>query len=831
MHRSTMRFPIHRRFFLWPGLLLPSVLCLGCGEPAVLTADMPLHLEDHLDVATVVGSEVPADLPQSIEWRFDEPQEDWKPVVPCNRTIQPAQVTQLDDALRVTLTEATANPDGEPRGGLYIDLPDWHREDWGYVLVRARTSDKVWLLRPGFNLREDPESQGGSLPFLGERVFRFLGERVFVINDGSVHTYLLRADWSEGRWEGPWQQLGLWFEAAEPASIDILSISLIPKEANYGEAGTGVRAEVRNRVYRRALYMHAPGRLKYLVRVPDAGRLDLGLGVLRDDDPVTFRITAEPNGAEAQTLLEETYGDKERWAQRSVDLSGLAGQTVTLSLEANAEKAGAVALWAAPTLTGSGDPERPNVIFYVIDGGGADYMSVYGYNRRTTPNLERLAAEGAVFERAYSNSYWTKPSTASFMTSLQHSVLGGEKSWGSDPVPEQATTMAQHMHRAGYQTGVFLANPNAGILKGLERGVDMFRESWVEFGYLGGGENHKESSRFLHEAFWRWREEYPAEPYWVHFQTTDVHGDFPAVAPFSGLFVGPEQQKTWREWDERLTEAGWNNAYSEVWEKTGISRVATYTVWQALYDEAMAHNDYQIGRLVERLKAEGEWGNTLLIVGADHSIWAAGADMGIGILDSLPPYWSGSGGVGPMFRPSITRVPLIFVWPGRIAGGQRFSAPVSMIDVLPTILDLVGLPMPEVMQGQSLAPLLLGEEGWEPRPVILDHFEVDRETGEFSGRIEVIDGRWGASLQINPDPEEEPEEQRPVPLLLYDLWNDPVAVHSLHEERPDLVEKYTKFLQAQWEAHQVLAQRFTRSDPVALTPDQLRTLRALGYIQ
>ena len=84
------------------------------------------------------------------------------------------------------------------------------------------------------------------------------------------------------------------------------------------------------------------------------------------------------------------------------------------------------------------------------------------------------------------------------MTSLQHSVLGGEKSWGSDPVPEQATTMAQHMHRAGYQTGVFLANPNAGTLKGLERGVDMFRESWVEFGYLGGGENHKESSRFLH---------------------------------------------------------------------------------------------------------------------------------------------------------------------------------------------------------------------------------------------------------------------------------------------------------------------------------------------
>ncbi|UCD57213.1 MAG: hypothetical protein JSV16_15600, partial [Candidatus Hydrogenedentota bacterium] len=172
---------------------------------------------------------------------------------------------------------------------------------------------------------------------------------------------------------------------------------------------------------------------------------------------------------------------------------------------------------------------------------------------------------------------------------------------------------------------------------------------------------------------------------------------------------------------------------------------------------------------------------------------------------------------------------------------QRFSQPVSMIDVLPTILDLVGLPMPEVMQGQSLAPLLLGEEGWEPRPVILDEFWVDPETSELRGMIEVVDGRWGASLEINRDPDERPESrqwgkilrrrQRTVPLLLYDLWNDPYTQHSLHEERPDLVEKYTEFLEAQFEAHQALAQRFTRSGGVALTPEQLRTLRSLGYIR
>ncbi len=134
--------------------------------------------------------------------------------------------------------------------------------------------------------------------------------------------------------------------------------------------------------------------------------------------------------------------------------------------------------------------------------------------------------------------------------------------------------------------------------------------------------------------------------------------------------------------------------------------------------------------------------------------------------------------------------------------------------------------MPEVMQGQSLAPLLLGEEGWEPRPVILDDFFVDDETGKLRGVIEVVDGRWGASLVI-PYPDGQPESQRTVPLLLYDLWDDPHTQHSLHEERPDLVEKYTEFLEAQFKANQALAQRFTRSRDLA----QFQALRSLGYIK
>ncbi len=204
--------------------------------------------------------------------------------------------------------------------------------------------------------------------------------------------------------------------------------------------------------------------------------------------------------------------------------------------------------------------------------------------------------------------------------------------------------------------------------------------------------------------------------------------------------------------------------------------------------------------------------------------------------DDVPPAYDFSHRGTPIFRSGVSRIPLIVVWPRRILPGQRFSHPVSMIDMLPTILDLADLPMPEVMQGQALAPLLLGERGWEPRPVILDEFEVDPETGELGGRIDVVDGRWGASLEINPKQQDDGEElvpgdRRPAPLLLYDLWNDPFCLKSLHEERPDLVEWYTTFLEAQWEAHQALAQQFTPGEESPLTPEQLRTLRSLGYIQ
>jgi arylsulfatase A-like enzyme len=795
----------------------------------VLTADLPLHLEDHVDAAVIAGSEMPVDPPEVVEWRFDEPQPDWRPA--AFRSQNPAQVERTADALRVTLGEETRAPDGRFRGAVYVEVPDWHQDAWSEVIVRARTSSNVE--RIGIVRNDAPLSPGELRPL----PWPIIGE-TSIISDGAMHSYRfpLHTRGIRARATYPWQRLGLVFLAAEPVSIDFLSASVVPTAAMYVDDRLGMASISVGGAYRRSLFTHAPGRVAYRLRVPEGGRIDTALGVLGTRSRVEFRVVAEPESVPPATLLRETYDDEERWAERSVDLSGFAGQTITLALETDSEAPGTVALWGAPTVSGARQTDKPNVVFYIIDGAGADYMSVYGYNRRTTPNLERLAAEGAVFERAYSNSDWTRPSTPSFLTSLQHSVLGGLRDNGN-PVPDNILTLAEHLHRAAYQTAEFTRNPNAGSMSNLQRGHDVFRDGWV------GGPTptgYSTSSVGLHQEFWQWREASPGEPYYVHFQTTDVHFEHYPVPPFAGLFISADRRQLRNTWNERLDEARASGAtFDESFERTGINRVEYFTAQRDLHDETMAHQDYQLGQLVARLKAQEEWERTLLIVAADHGVAAGASDYGIRMREPPPAEdlarssWLEGGGAAAMFASGVSRIPMIIVWPGRIAPGQRFSEPVSMIDMLPTILDLVDLPMPEVMQGQSLAPLLLGEPGWEPRPVILDQFDTDG-AGRFWGRIEVVDGRWGASLQINHPPDQGrymigPRSSPAV--LLFDLWTDPNCLHSLHEERPDLVEKYTKFLEEQLEAHLALGRHLTPSEAPPLTPEQLEALRALGYIR
>ena len=113
---------------------LSSLLTLTACQngPIPLSAEVPLHLEDHLDTAIITGSDVPGDVPEPVEWRFDEPQPDWKPVVPLLSSVEPAKISRTDNSMRITLNEAH---DYKRRnrtflnGAVYINVPNWRREE------------------------------------------------------------------------------------------------------------------------------------------------------------------------------------------------------------------------------------------------------------------------------------------------------------------------------------------------------------------------------------------------------------------------------------------------------------------------------------------------------------------------------------------------------------------------------------------------------------------------------------------------------------------------------------------------------------------------------
>ncbi len=660
-----------------------------------------------------------------------------------------------------------------------------------------------------------------------------------LVGDGRRHTYSLHLD---GASPTPWEGLEITLSGPGTGSVLVRSVSLVPRGLPYAASPVGTVAARRGKAKVEALYAHAPSVISLPVELPEAARLDLSLGLAEDPDPVHFRLAVE-DASGRHTLLDQEWTDPEAWSTHHLDLARWAGQSVTLHLQTASPVPGAVGLWGSPVISGNRVADQPNIIVYAIDGGGADYMSLYGYERETTPNLSALAAEGVVFEWAHTTSGWTKSSTASFLTSLHHSILGGYTT-DSDAVPEAVETAAERFRGSGYQTAVFTSNPFAGSLSGLQAGVDHFRDARAR--------ENSASSVELHDEFLQWRDDWPAEPYWVHIQPTDVHEPHAPVPPFAGTYITPERRADFEEWWRKVhayqgpevdTVLG---RYVDRLDRIGIDRRDFFTAQRDLYDETMLHADHQIGALVQSLKDRGEWERTLLVLTADHGHPAGSfSRFGRGLLVPQPEDWEGA--LADSYR---SHVPLLVVWPGQLPAGKRVDTRVSLIDLLPTLLDLSGLPPAEVRQGQSWRPLLTGEGEWRPQPVVLEQLQAHEGTGQLVGHVEMIDGRWAASLEVMPeglvpDWRESGESMRTAGgwraarphrpstprLLLYDYAADPLCTRSVNDAHPDVVEDFTERLEAQWAANQVLAQQFAGAGGAVMTDEQLEALRLLGYIE
>ena len=171
-------------------------------------------------------------IPEAAEWRFGEPQPDWRSSLPIPG-FEAARLERTADALRVTLPMGSAITRRISAGGIYVDLPDWRREEWTELVVRARTTSSVHTMRIGLNAREGAPATGAAQPspqsvFLA--TFQVSGGVTPIVRDGLVHTYRIHLDWGNQQ-TGPWRRIGLQFQALVPGTIDILSVRVVPAAA------------------------------------------------------------------------------------------------------------------------------------------------------------------------------------------------------------------------------------------------------------------------------------------------------------------------------------------------------------------------------------------------------------------------------------------------------------------------------------------------------------------------------------------------------------------------------------------------------------------------
>ena len=202
-----------------------------------------LHLEEHLDDATIIGSEVPADLPQPVEWRFDEPQPGWKATTPrpFPAGIRPATVSQTDDALQITLGPSNANASNEPVGGVFVDVPEWNHRDWAHVVIRARSSGPGDMAL-GFNVwdREGHPDEGWPYPY-EMRGGVTAPHSLWLVTARYRRTSCRWSPKSRGkapvRASSALERIG----TGEPLTVEILSITVVPMAAVFAEEPAGIR--------------------------------------------------------------------------------------------------------------------------------------------------------------------------------------------------------------------------------------------------------------------------------------------------------------------------------------------------------------------------------------------------------------------------------------------------------------------------------------------------------------------------------------------------------------------------------------------------------------
>ncbi|MGD8340445.1 MAG: sulfatase [Gammaproteobacteria bacterium] len=616
------------------------------------------------------------------------------------------------------------------------------------------------------------------------------------------------------------------------AEFEIESVRLIYRREYLATVPSGVSWQGFDHRSRETVVTRAPERVTYDLTLPSQPWLDLAIGTA-EQLPVTFRVSAEQSGevvlAEARTLTTAA-----RWEPMSVELAALAGQNVRLSLELESEQPGAVGYWGAPAIRNDGAlptaaPDAPQgVILFVADTLRRDHLTPYGYERDTTPTLARLAAEGALMLDNQANSTWTKVSVPSFHSSTYPRTNKVQQML--DRLPAAATTLAEAYREAGYATLGLSANSFVGTGTNLHQGFEDFEEAAALI--EATGETPSKSARVQVDRLLPWLEGHRDVPFFVNIHVTDPHSPFLPQPPYDTYWGDAD---TRRRFDEAVTQLrrivpdfsgvgapARGEPTTVSMQAAGIEPMDIVQHHIDLYDGSVRAMDAELGRIVETLERLGLRDRVLLVFIADHG----------------EEFLEHGGHFHRQVYGENSNVPLVLWAPGRIAPGTVVGETVQSLDLMPTMLELSGLPVPATAQGQSFVSLLEPEQlaggnvayaqTWSPTPVFSERMRespggVPGDTRFFS--YSVIDAGWKLVHHVYIDEGLDlPEYQ------LFDHVNDPLDQIDLAQENPAVVESLTQLLQ-DWMAYADAAELAGDGEATeGLDPAELQRLCSLGYI-
>ncbi len=310
----------------------------------------------------------------------------------------------------------------------------------------------------------------------------------------------------------------------------------------------------------------------------------------------------------------------------------------------------------------SPDPRetRPDVVLIVVDALRADHLGFHGYARDTSPALDRLASESAVFEAHISHSGQTVPATLSLMMSqlpAEHGFVVVD--FGENPpyYPDSYHFLQEVFREAGFETAGFVANPHLDERTGFEIGFEHYQNDWTDAATLNG-----------RAIAWIGSQE-RSRPYFLYLHYIDVHSPY---VPHPG-------------YEDRFDHPGGELVYANG-EPESTPSPEDLATTQALYDAGIRYVDDQIGRLVEWLRDEGRLDRTILVVTSDHG-------------DAF--YEHGHLGHGTTLYGELLRIPLLIRYPPAVEPGRRRHLS-AQIDVAPTLLRLTGIPLPASFRGTDV---------------------------------------------------------------------------------------------------------------------------------